>query len=92
MYIYVESLEWDSENIKHIARHNVTPDEVEEICHGLHIAVRAYKGRLLLIGPTLSGRMLGVILAPLKKKGCYRPITARPASKKDIRRYDDESR
>ncbi len=92
MYLYIESLEWDSENIEHIARHHVTPDEVEEICHGLHIAKRAYEGRLLLIGPTLSGRMLGIVLAPKKRRRAYRPITARPARKDEIQLYDDESR
>ena len=92
MYIYVESLEWDSQNIEHIARHKVTPDEVEEICHGQHVARRQEDERLFLIGPTLSGRMLVVILVSLKKRRCYRPITARPATKKEIWRYDDESR
>jgi hypothetical protein len=24
--------EWDEENIEHILRHNVVPDEVEEVC------------------------------------------------------------
>lgn len=91
MYIYVESLEWDSKNIEHIARHKVTPDEVEEICQELHVA-RRKDGRLFLIGPTLSSRMLVVILVPLKKKRHYRPITAWPAKKLDIEYYDNESR
>ena len=32
--IVIRRLIWDSWNITHIARHDVTPDEVEDVCHG----------------------------------------------------------
>ncbi len=90
--IFVDRLVWDSENIAHIARHKVIPDEVEEVCHGKHIVRRTYDKRILLTGPTQSGRMLTIILGPTKKKSSYYPVTARPASNKEIRLYDEESR
>ena len=90
--IFVDRLVWNNENIAHIARHKVIPDEVEEVCHGQHIVRRTYNDRFLLIGPTESGRMLAVVLGPTKKKNCYYPVTARPASDKEIRLYDEESR
>lgn len=68
------------------------PDEVEEVCHGEYIVRQTYDDRLLLIGPTLSDRMLTVILEPTKKVGTYYPVTARPASKKERRLYTNERR
>lgn len=94
--VYIRRLVWENGpdgNIEHIARHHVTPEEVEEVCHGQFIVGEAYGGRFLIIGPTLSGRMLGIILGPIRrKKGIYYTVTARPAKKKEIQRYDDESR
>ena len=66
--IVIRGLIWDSWNVAHIARHEVTPDEVEEVCHGEYIVRQTYDERLLLIGPALNGRMLVVILGPTKKK------------------------
>ncbi|HZU03762.1 MAG TPA: hypothetical protein VFA10_29125 [Ktedonobacteraceae bacterium] len=90
--VYIARLVWDSQNVPHIARHDVVPEEVEEVCHGRHIASQTYKKRILIIGPTQSGRMLAVVLDRTKKKNVYYPVTARPASKREIREYDDESR
>ena len=33
--IVIRRLVWDTWNIVHIARHDVVPDEVEEVCHGI---------------------------------------------------------
>ncbi len=90
--IFVRRLVWDSWNVAHIARHEVTPDEVEEVCHGEYIVRQTYDDRLLLIGPTLSGRILVVILGPTEKVGIYYPVTARPASRKERGLYKNESR
>jgi hypothetical protein len=62
--IVIRKLIWDSWNIAHIARHDVTPDEVEDVCHGNYITSQTYKGRIRVIGPTSTGRMLAIILAP----------------------------
>lgn len=77
---------WDSWNIAHIARHNVTPEEVEEVCHTDPVAQKGKKGRLLVFGPTKNGRMLVVILDP-EEEGVYYPVTAYKASKKLIKIY-----
>ena len=55
---------WDTWNVAHIARHQVTPEEVEEVCRGAYIVREGYKGRVMLIGPTRNSRMLAVILDP----------------------------
>ena len=88
--IFVRHLIWDTWNVAHIAHHNVTPDEVEEVCHGNPLSEQGYDKRLLLIGPTAVGRMLGVVLAP-EGKGIYYPVTARPASRKEHQKYQEEA-
>lgn len=60
--ITIRRLIWDDWNIAHIARHDVTPDEVEEVCHGDPMTSQTYKRRIRVIGPTETGRMLTVIL------------------------------
>jgi len=57
---------WDAWNLVHVARHEVTREEVEEVCHGPFITREAYAGRLMLIGPTRAGRMLAVVLEPVE--------------------------
>jgi hypothetical protein len=39
-------------NVAHIARHEITPEEVEEFCHGKPIMQEGYGGRSLVIGPS----------------------------------------
>lgn len=86
--ILIEKLIWDAWNISHIARHNVIPDEVEEVCHDLPLVLRGQtKSRLVLIGPTDTGRVLGIILES-KGRGNYYPVTAYDASVSDIALYN----
>lgn len=77
---YLGCLEW-----AHIARHGIIPDEVEEACHGDPYTDEGKKGRIRLVGPTRSGRMLAVILDPEEGEGVYYPVTARPASRQERR-------
>ena len=89
--VFVRELVWDGWNVAHIARHGVTPHEVEAVCRGFTHASRTYKGRLRVIGQTASGRMLTVILAPVECE-IYYPVTARPASRRERRTYRDSER
>jgi uncharacterized DUF497 family protein len=82
----VRRLVWAPLNVAHTARHGVSPDEVEEVCHGDPEDLRSYLGRIILIGPTRAGRMLAVMLEP-EGEGTYYPITARHASRKERRYY-----
>jgi uncharacterized DUF497 family protein len=85
----IRRLIWDPWNVGHIARHRVTPEEVEEVCHGEPVTSQTYKGRIRVVGPTESRRMLTVILAPTDEQGVYYPITARPADRKERRHYNE---
>ena len=86
LMVYVRRLIWDTWNVAHIARHRVTPEEVEQVCHGNPVDLQSYKGRTILIGPTTTGRILAVVLDPIGR-GRHYPITARPASRKERRYY-----
>lgn len=86
---FVRRLIWDAWNVAHIGRHEVTPEEVEEVCHGEPLARLSYRNRIILIGPTDAGRMVAVVLEPVGRSGYY-PVTARPASRKERRLYYQE--
>jgi len=80
--ILVNSLIWDEWNKEHIARHNISQQEVEEICQGTFLAVESYRKRIQLTGKTKRGRKLFIILSPegrdlkIYGKGIYYPVTA----------------
>lgn len=73
--------------MQHIARHHITPDEVEAICHGFPLTLRGQqKNRLVVIGLTEEKRILAIILES-KGGGKYYAITAYPADSHDIALY-----
>lgn len=82
----IGELEWDDENVEHIARHNVSPQEVEDVCFGLHISERQSNRRYVLSGQTAAGRYLNVVVERIGT-GLFRPITAFEMSESYKRRY-----
>ncbi len=85
----IRRLIWDPWNVAHIARHHVTPEEVEEVCQGDPVVQEGKKGRALVFGPTQAGRMLTVVL-DAEDEGVYYPVTARPASRRERGIYAKE--
>ena len=83
---HVNRLIWDNWNVAHIARHEVTPDEVEQVCHSEPMVSKTYDKHLRLIGSTDGGRILTIIIAS-QGEDVYYPVTARAASRKERRRY-----
>ena len=71
-----KAFEWDENNVVHILRHNIVPDEVEEACVNKPYVRRTIDKRYLIYGVTDSGRYLFVI-GINKGKGVFRTITAR---------------
>ncbi len=82
----IGELQWDDENVEHIARHNVNPQEVEDVCFGLHISEKATGQRYILSGQAVAGRYLTVVVERVGK-GVFRPITAFEMSQNYRRRY-----
>lgn len=62
--ILINLLIWDNWNRKHIAKHGVTTQEVDEVFEGNHQARLSYRKRLLVTGKTNKGRSLMIVLSP----------------------------
>jgi uncharacterized DUF497 family protein len=80
--VVVTELIWDEWNKEHIAKHDISVKEVEEICHGKHEEVESYRKRIQINGITKKGRKIIIILSPENRKletygdGIYYPLTA----------------
>ena len=90
--IDIKKIIWDDWNVAHIGRHDVLPNEVEEVCTSNRIEREAYRQRIFLVGITKTGRILTVILEPREEQGVYRPITAYDASKRSMKAYQEENK
>lgn len=90
--------EWDSGNSqKSIKKHDVYLKEIESVFEmklaiplGRQVTPEVDEERLCLIGPTASGRMLSVVFT--LRDGRVRPISGRPASRKERGLYEEISK
>jgi hypothetical protein len=83
--------DWDEDNIEHIARHGLRPDQVEEVYYGEGpfptLALKDIKRhgqttecRYRLWGTDASGFCIEAIIAPYPEYGLWRCVTAFPMS------------
>lgn len=86
----IDELEWDEWNLEHIRKHDVTVDEVAEATGGPAIYRGSYKNRVMVTGPTSTGRMVTVVLGetPHTRHHWY-VFSARPASRAERGEYAD---
>jgi uncharacterized DUF497 family protein len=81
---------WPQDRIDHIARHGVTPAEVEEACFGRAFVQRARSQGpspvYYVLGQTTAGRYLFCVVIRLPDGKGY-PVTARPMTDREKRRY-----
>jgi uncharacterized DUF497 family protein len=83
----IKEFEWDDINIDHITRHQVWPDEVEDVAFDDDPWIRrGGKGTRYMLGYTLSGRYLFVVYV-LKGKGIAMVITAMDMDNKTRKLY-----
>ncbi|TSC87867.1 MAG: hypothetical protein G01um10147_370 [Microgenomates group bacterium Gr01-1014_7] len=88
----VVEFDWDEANIAHIAKHNVLPEEAEEVFFDENnvqdedVAHSTAEKRLLIIGQTGKGRLLYQIFTIRGKK--IRVISSRDINKKEVRLYE----
>ena len=71
-------LQWDEVNEEHLAEHDVTIEDVEEVRQNaprffLNLPDRS--GTHVMIGPRFDGRFFYIALAPTNEHGRWRPIT-----------------
>lgn len=74
--VVISGFEWDDGNVLHIARHEFTPDEVEEVFAGDHKVRRTRQKRYIALGETFDRRLAFVVFRRLPG-GLIRVITAR---------------
>lgn len=87
--------EWDDGNkTKSAAKHGVTTDEVEAVFRsgmalplGIQITPKTDEQRLGMVGPSSLGRLLQI--AFVLREGRVRVVSARPAHRKEKRRYEE---
>jgi len=84
----IEKIIWDEETVNHIARHGVTPEEVEELFFNEEdtpLILLGKEGKYLAYGQTQNGRYLLVVWTIRYKKTGI--ITARDLTKKEKQYY-----
>ncbi len=87
--------EWDRGNLtKSASKHGVQPSEVEAVFRsgkalplGVQVRPITTEQRLGVVGPSLNGRLLQV--AFVLREGRVRPISSRPAHRKERKRYEE---
>jgi uncharacterized DUF497 family protein len=87
--------EWDHGNYtKSRAKHGVDSDEVESVFNlrmavpiGRQISPEVDDERLCVVGPSLNGKFISVVFT--LRDGRVRPISSRPANKKEKQIYEE---
>jgi uncharacterized DUF497 family protein len=83
----IREFEWDDNNIEHLSRHGVSPDEVEDVAFDDDPWIRkGRKGTRYMLGHTIAGRYLFVVYV-LRSKGIARVITAMEMDEKTKKLY-----
>lgn len=81
----IRKLVWDEWNIDHIAKHDVSTEEVEEVCLEKRIIInKVGRQKLRVLGQTYVGRYLAIFLAN-RGGGNFYPISARDCALKERR-------
>lgn len=87
--------EWDAGNShKSASKHGVDTDEVESVFElrlaatlGRQESPAVDEERLCIVGPSSKGRLVSVVFT--LRDGRVRPISSRPASKKEQKLYEE---
>jgi uncharacterized DUF497 family protein len=83
----IDDYSYGAQTVGHIAKHQVTIAEVDEVLSWSHAVTPAKFGRYMAIGITDAGRCLVIILAPMEPPGRYELVTARTAKPKERKAY-----
>ena len=81
----IDAFDWDKENIEHLARHQVDPDEAEEVFDSKYYLSKTWSSRYIALGQTASGRYLMCVFEKGEKPGLIRVITAREMVERERR-------
>ena len=89
--LQIDHLYWDDWNREHIAKHGVLPEEAEEVTERDPVVRETNKSRFQLLGSTLAGRMLSVVIGAVPNQpNVYYVFSARPANRAERIYYDEQ--
>jgi uncharacterized protein len=83
----IDFFDWDKDNIDHIARHQVDPDEAEEVFDSKYYLSKTWGGRYIALGQTASGRYLTCVFEKGTQPGFVRVVTAREMVERERKLY-----
>ena len=81
--------DWDEANVAHVARHNVTPEEVEQVFANdpMDLGANVVDGEERFTGVGHTTRLRVLVLVWTMRGDAIRPITAFEASERLAARY-----
>jgi uncharacterized protein len=88
---WITGFVWDDENVAHIERHAVSPDEVEEALVGDPLVLRGPDDRYFAYGRTENGRWVFTVYVT-RPRGRVRVLTARDMTERERRLYQRKRR
>ena len=86
--------EWDDDNVEHLARHGISPDEVEDLFEGPIVHRRGgtdAPDRVRVLGRTAAGRYLAIVYQE-KGRNLIRPFTGWDMRPHERDLYDRQTR
>jgi uncharacterized DUF497 family protein len=92
IFVEITEFEWDESNIEQILRHNVSPDEVEDVAFDDEPWIKkGRKGTRYMLGYTIAGRYLFTVYV-IKSKGIARVITSMDMDEKTRKLYKNRGK
>ncbi|MBI3577545.1 BrnT family toxin [Candidatus Gottesmanbacteria bacterium] len=92
----VTGFEWDEANTRHIANHNVTPEEAEQVFSDKNNVIiedlkhSIIERRPLIVGKTQKGRLLYQVFT--RRRNNMRVISSRDINRKEVNLYEKKAR
>jgi len=83
----IERFEWDRANEAKVQTHGLTAREVDSVVDGKFVLLRNKRDRAgshRLIGRSLGGRMITVVIRPSMTRGTWRPVNAWPSDAEEL--------
>lgn len=90
MDIVIDELIIEEDRPEHIAKHNVSMDEILEVVFGDYVTGEGKEGRVLITGQTSNNRLLTIIVGKRRGRNKYGLVTARDAKKKEKLLYQQK--
>ncbi len=85
--LVVDILVVEADREEHIARHNITLDEVIDVLTSSYVFVQRKFDRLLIVGKTEQQRFLTIVVGKRDEPRTYGLVTARPSRKEEKMLY-----